>query len=114
MNFETTHFPNYTLVISLVDKLDATNSSELKSEFVSINKSGVNTIIFDLSKSKYCDSSGLSAILVGNRICKDTNGKFALVGLQANVLKMIQISQLDKVITIKEFVQDAAEFLEKA
>jgi anti-anti-sigma factor len=61
----------------------------------------------DLSKTKYCDSSGLSAILVANRLCKDTNGTFAIVGMQPNVRKMIEIAQLDRVLNHYETLSEA-------
>jgi anti-anti-sigma factor len=54
----------------------------------------------DLSEVKYCDSSGLSALLVGNRISKEHNGSLTLFGLQPAVDKIITISQLDKVLNI--------------
>jgi anti-sigma B factor antagonist len=100
MNFVVTEHKLYSIVKSNVEKLDASNASDLKDELIKLNKKGTNSIVIDLSTTKYCDSSGLSAILVANRLCKDTNGKFALVGLQANVTKMIAISQLDKVLSI--------------
>ena len=102
MNFEISFHKNHALVQTNIEKLDITFASELKSEFILINKKGINTIVLDLSKTKYCDSSGLSAILVANRLCKDTNGKFILCGLNAVVEKLIQISQLDKVLMICE------------
>ena len=52
-------------------------------------------------------SSGLSAILVANRICKDTNGKFVLCGLQTNVEKLIEIAQLDRVLSITSNEKEA-------
>jgi len=82
--------------------LNASNASELKAELLILNKSNVNNIVIDMSKTKYCDSSGLSSILIANRMCKDTNGKFILCGLQANVQKLIEIAQLDRVLTIVE------------
>ena len=36
-----------------------------------INKQGERNIIVDLSTVKYCDSSGLSALLIGDRLCKE-------------------------------------------
>lgn len=111
MNFDIQQQASYTLVKTKVEKLDASNASELKVELVLLNKSGVNFIILDLSDTKYCDSSGLSSILTANRLCKDTNGKFVLCGLQPNVEKMIRISQLDKVLPITETVELAASFL---
>ncbi len=102
MNFPSQTHGQSVLVESNVEKLDSTNAPELKSVFTFINKNGVNKIIFDLSQTKYCDSSGLSAILVANRLCKDTNGEFVLSGLQSSVRKMIEIAQLDKVLVIVE------------
>jgi anti-sigma B factor antagonist len=100
MNFTISHTNKFALIATNFDKLDINTSSELKSELVLLNKNGVNSIVIDLSKTNYCDSSGLSSILLANRLCKDTNGKFALVGVQEKVMKLINISQLDKVILI--------------
>ena len=111
MKFDITQHTQYALVESKVEKLDATNASELKGELQSLNNLGVNCIILDCSKTKYCDSSGLSAILTANRLCKDTNGKFVLCGLQPNVAKMIGISQLDKVLSITESAEMAQEII---
>lgn len=100
MNFETTQNRNTAIVKTLVEKLDASNSSDLKGELIILNKNGVNTIVIDLSSTKYCDSSGLSAILSANRLCKDSSGQFVLCGLNATILNLIKIAQLDRVLTI--------------
>lgn len=92
---------NDTAIVKVnVERLNSSNASDLKAELVMLNKKNVNNIIIDMSKTKFCDSSGLSAILVANRLCKDTNGKFVLCGLQPNVEKLIQIAQLDRVLMI--------------
>lgn len=103
---------NGTAVVKVnVDKLNASNASGLKAELVLLNKNNVNNIVIDMSSCKYCDSSGLSAILVANRLCKDTNGKFVLCGLQSNVQKLIEIAQLDKVLTITSSEKEALELI---
>jgi anti-anti-sigma factor len=96
-------------VVSHVEKLDASLAPELKGHFLYINKNNRNRVIFDMSKTKYCDSSGLSAILMANRLCKDTNGKFILCNVQPTVMKMIRIAQLDKVIDIELSHQTSLE-----
>lgn len=111
MNFETTQNRNTAIVKTLVEKLDASNASSLKSEFVVLNKNGVNTIIIDFSATKYCDSSGLSAILTANRLCKEASGKFILCGLNSTVGKLIEIAQLDKVLTITSNLDDAKKLI---
>ena len=112
MNFSTEQKRNITFVTSNIEKLDALNAPELKSHFLLLNKTGINNIILDLSASKYCDSSGLSAILSGNRLCKDTNGKFVICGLQSNVQKMIEIAQLDRVFQIFDTLEEAQAAIE--
>ena len=107
MNFIVNQQNGTAVVKTNVEKLNAANASELKAELVLLNKSSVNNIIIDLSKTRYCDSSGLSAILVANRMCKDTNGNFVLCGLNENVSKLISIAQLDKVFTITATEKEA-------
>jgi len=62
---------------------------------------------------RYCDSSGLSAILVANRLCKNSGGTFVLTGLNDAVERLITISQLDTVLNITENI-DQAQALVKA
>lgn len=109
MNFEISHYNSFVLVKSKVEKLDVNTSSDLKAELVLLNKKGNNSFVLDLSATKYCDSSGLSSILMANRLCKDSSGEFVLVGLNATVMKMIQIAQLDKILNIKESIEEVSE-----
>ncbi len=107
MDFTVSQNNGTAVVTSNVEKLNASNASELKAELVILGKNSVNNIVIDMTTSKYCDSSGLSALLVANRMCKDTNGKFVLCGLKPNVQKLIEIAQLDKVLTITDTPEEA-------
>lgn len=107
MNFRTEHRDKYTIVSLISEKLDGTISPSLKSEFVMVNAGGAKNIIFDLGKTRYCDSSGLSAILVGNRICKNAGGSFVICGVQDTVKKLISISQLDSILCITPTITEA-------
>ena len=95
------------VVHSNVEKLDSTNAPELKSLFIHLNQKSNNLLVLDMSATKYCDSSGLSAILIANRLCKDTNGSFSISNVQSNVFKLIQIAQLDKVLSIHSNIDEA-------
>lgn len=111
MHFETEKTEHYTIVKVTADKLDSTVAPELKSEFLLINKEGVTNIILDLSNTRYCDSSGLSSVLVGNRLCKNGGGSMILTGLQPSVQKLITISQLEPVLNIVPTVSEAIDYL---
>lgn len=111
MKFTVEHKENYTLVTSDVEKLDAQHAPELKSELVVISKNGVKNMVLDLDKSRYCDSSGLSAILVGNRLCKESGGTFVICNLNEPVSKLISISQLNSVLNITPTVSEAVDMI---
>lgn len=111
MSFEIEKKDKYTLIRSKVEKLDSTVSPLLKSELVVINNDGGRNIIMDLTDTRYCDSSGLSAILVGNRLCKNANGSFIVFGLQDSVKKLVTISQLDTILNITPSFTEAEDML---
>ena len=92
-------------------KLNTLLAAELKSELLIINSTGYSNIILDLTETQYCDSSGLSAILVGNRICRNANGSFLITGLSEAVKKLISISQLDQVLIITPTLTEAVDFI---
>jgi len=113
MDFEIKRTTDYTLVKVLNEKLDTLNATDLKSELVVINANGEKNIVLDVSNCTYCDSSGLSAILVANRLCEDAIGTFILTGLQPDVEQIIRISMLHTVLTITKTVDEAVNILNK-
>jgi anti-anti-sigma factor len=111
MDFKIDKKDNYTSIQVMVEKLDAHIAPSLKSELVLISGSGEKNILLDLSQCTYCDSSGLSAVLVANRLCKNSEGSFVVGGIQPNVERLISISQLDKVLNIAYNIERADEMM---
>ena len=91
------------------EKLDSNVAPQLKSELITLHAEGVHNVILDLSEVKYTDSSGLSALLVGNRILQEDNGIFVLACLSEHTTKLIKISQLDTVLNIMPTVEEAVD-----
>lgn len=102
---------NYGLLKIREEKLNSVNSPDLKSQLVSLNKQGFKNIIVDMNDVKFCDSSCLSALLIGNRLCNEMEGKFVINSLQEMVKKMIEISQLDKVLHITNEINQAEDMM---
>lgn len=111
MSFAHEKTEHYTILKVTTDKLDGTVAPDLKSELLLLNKEGTHNIILDLTDTRYCDSSGLSSVLVGNRLCKNANGTMILAGLQPAVQKLITISQLESVLNITPTVSEAVDYL---
>lgn len=114
MEFKIDKLEKHTLIKVLEEKLDTHIAPTLKSELVLVSGNGEKNIILDLENCRYCDSSGLSAILVANRLCKNASGTFVLTGLSDAVERLITISQLDTVLNISDNVEKAAEMISKA
>jgi anti-sigma B factor antagonist len=111
MEFKIEKQDNHTLIQVLEEKLDTHIAPTLKSELVLVSGNGEKNIILDLSKCRYCDSSGLSAILVANRLCKNAGGTFVLTGLNDAVERLITISQLDTVLNITNTIDEGVELI---
>jgi anti-anti-sigma factor len=104
---------NYTLIKLNAERLDNSNSPDLKSELVIVNIKGEKNMVLDLSNCNYCDSSGLRSVLVAKRLCDDAIGTFIVCGLQPDVENLVKISMLDSILLITKTVDEAKDLLEK-
>ena len=87
------------IFVVITSKLPKDDTSDRKTKKLhGCQNEGAKNIIIDMSDARYCDSSGLSAILVGNRLCKNSGGMLVLTGLKESVKKLILISQLDSIL----------------
>lgn len=103
----------FTLITLETEKLDALLAPILKSELVLIAGNGEKNLVIDLQNVRYCDSSGLSTILVANRLCKNANGTLVIFNLQTTVMRLISISQLDTVLNIADTIEESEKIISK-
>jgi anti-sigma B factor antagonist len=114
MNFEIKRVNNITIFKLNEKRLDTSISGLVKGEFTLLLKvEGVNKLVLDLSEVENCDSSGLSAILVANRILNSTGGSMRIAAPSDKVYSLIKITQLDRVLPVCENVDAAMIELEK-
>lgn len=111
MKFTVDKHEKYVLIKLNETKLNTLTSPKLKSELILTNTEGQRNIILDLSNVKDSDSSGLSSLLVGHRICKNSEGCFILMGINDNLNRLIKISQLEKVLTIVPTLEEAIDLV---
>ncbi|MFQ3575557.1 MAG: STAS domain-containing protein [Cytophagales bacterium] len=99
----------FTLLQPQEEKIDSSIAPNLKSELVTVHAEGAKNIILDLSQVKYVDSSGLSAILTGNRVCSGDGGILVVASPSEHVMKLMKISQLDSVLVILPTKEEAID-----
>ncbi len=111
MKFTLDKQEKFTVFTVLDEKLNSLVAPKLKTELILLNTEGISNVILDLSPVSFVDSSGLSAILVANRLCKKGNGNLLITGVSDNVMRLIKISQLDKVLTILPSIAESRDFV---
>lgn len=112
MKYSVEKQDDYAIMTLAEENLNSVKSPDLKSEFVVLKNQGIRNLILNLEAVKYVDSSGLSAILTGNRLWADNEGLFVLTGVDhASVKMLISISRLDSVLDIKDNTSDAVKYI---
>jgi anti-anti-sigma factor len=90
-------------------KLDSATASQLKAEFLILAQPDVETLIVDLTDVQYCDSAGLSALLLAQRQMSVNGGDVRLVGLSPDVHALLRVTQLDRVFPVFDTVDAALD-----
>ena len=93
------------------EKLDAVLSPEVKAELLIICQPTLEALIMDLSKVTFCDSAGLSALLLAHRQMKEHEAPVVLVGASDRVRSLMRISQLEWLFEFADSIDEALEQL---
>ncbi|HET54627.1 MAG TPA: anti-sigma factor antagonist [Ignavibacteria bacterium] len=114
-NFELKRIDDVSIFRLNEKKFDAQIAGLVKGELtILLHTDEISKLIFDLSEVDYCDSSGLSAILLAYRILQSNEGSIRIASPTKNVKSLIEISQLDRILPIFETVDQAIEDLKSA
>jgi anti-anti-sigma regulatory factor len=85
---------------------------KLKSEFIMLNADGSCNIILDLSQVLHCeDSQDLSSLLFADRLCKKANGLFVVTGVQPDLQKILELSEVDDDLHIVSKLDEAIDLI---
>jgi anti-sigma B factor antagonist len=76
-------------------------AAQLKAELIFLQKEIDNQFIIDLKDVTKCDSSGLSVLLLSERLEREKNKKLILKNVNTAVRDLMKIARLDRVFEIK-------------
>lgn len=111
MQYAVETLPDYTSLMLQEAALDERISSELKMLAVTLVRDGVKSLLFNLEHCTSCDDSGLGALLIANRLCKNAGGRCVLASVQDSVLQRIHSHQLEAALTIAADRSEAESML---
>ncbi|MEN8193076.1 MAG: STAS domain-containing protein [Bacteroidota bacterium] len=93
-------------------RFDSQIAGLVKAEFTILLSDEITKLVIDMSEVEYCDSSGLSSLLLAFRILQSQEGHIRIAAPQKGIRTLIQISQLDRILPIFDTVEEAVKDLE--
>jgi len=97
-----------TCILHVEGEVDVYTSPRLKQEIVKQAESGTKRLIVDLSKIEYLDSTGLGVLIGGLKRFREAEGNLALLGPGMRILRIFEITGLDKIFDIYQSEEEAA------
>lgn len=91
-----------THVIELGGEVDLYTAPEFKERMVQVIDGGKKQVVVDLSKATFIDSTTLGVLVGGVKRLRPVGGSLALVCSDQNILKIFEITGLDRVFPIHE------------
>jgi len=101
MKFEIDKQKDKTIFKLESKSLDHSIAAELKAELIFLQKEIDNQFIIDLGDVIKCDSSGLSVLLLSERLEREKHRSLILKNVNSNVRDLMKIARLDRVFDIK-------------
>jgi anti-anti-sigma factor len=95
------------LVVSLVGRVDASNSKELEEQCINFISNGETKMILDLTEVNYVSSAALRVFLLAAKRMSAVKGTVRLCGLSATLRDVFDISGFSKLFVITATVQEA-------
>jgi anti-sigma B factor antagonist len=105
----TVHSPEKTVrIVDLHGEIEIYTSQLLKERMNSIVQDGANTVVLNLENVEYLDSTGLGVLIGTLKKLKEAGGQLLLAAPGARVMRVLEITGLDKVFDISATVAEAA------
>ena len=106
MKYPVTQHENYQVLL-LSGEIDLNESPNARQQILNCIKKKSNLLV-DLSAVEYIDSSGVASLVEGLQSARAMQLEFALVGVSASAMQVLQLARLDTVFTIYNSLDDLA------
>ncbi len=98
-------------VVHLMNRLDASNASEVRRRIDSLMDRGRNRLALDLDQVSFVDSTGLSVFVHAVKSARATGGNINLIHPSPAVRSVLELTRLNRILEIWEDESSAVEAL---
>ncbi len=95
------------VVVAVSGEVDIATAPKLREKLVELASQGAQQVVVDLNAVEFLDSTGLGVLIGGMKRLRGLDGDLTLVCTQPRILKVFEITGLNRAFTINESV-DAA------
>ena len=85
-------------VVTAPEEIDINNAPGLRSALLQAAANGSGSLVADMTRTRFCDSAGLNALVAAHKHARAAGGELLLVICGAAVLRILAITGVDRVI----------------
>ena len=85
-------------VVAVPEEIDITNAEALRSALLQAAADGHGRLVVDMTRTRFCDSSGLHALIAAHKRAEAEGREVVLVIPSATVLRVFALTGIDRVI----------------
>lgn len=94
-------------IVEVEGEVDVLTSPRLKSALAAVVDAGTSTVVVNLDRVDYMDSTALGVLVSAMKRIREKNGTIVLTGLNPHLAKIFEITGLRKVFDVYSTVEDA-------
>jgi anti-sigma B factor antagonist len=113
LTVSTRNDPGCAIVAASGD-VDISTSPDLREALANVLAAGNRSLVVDLSAVRFIDSTGLGVLVGAYTAVRNAGGRLALVNDHAAVLKVLSITALDEVLSVRPTLDKAVAAVREA
>ncbi len=95
------------VVVTLPTEIDISNAGRVGEELCAAFAPGVTTVIADMTDTRFCDSSGISMLVVAHQKAVTSDAELRLVAVSTAVLRALTLVRIDHLLPVYPSLADA-------
>ena len=94
-------------VVTAPEEIDIANAALLQEVLAEAAGPGPVLVVVDMSRTRFCDSAGLNALVAANRRVRAEGGEMRLVVTSESVTRIVELTGVNRVVPIYASLEDA-------
>jgi len=96
-----------TVVVTMPAEIDISNAGHVGEELGAALVPGIRTVIADMTDTRFCDSSGISMLVMAHRKATASNVELRLVAVTTEVLRALTLVRIDHLLPVYPSLAEA-------